>query len=238
MTRLNGVMIRIPSSVITLIGRFSLAAVFWKSGQTKIENFSIDVIDGTFHLGWPRLADATLYLFQEEYALPLLSTEIAAYMATFAEHLLPIMLLVGLGTRFAALGLLGMTLIIQLFVYPDAYAVHGTWAAVLLYLMAMGGVSDPSEGSASYVPAAYVWLITRSAVIWWPKFRHPEHISVCTCKLMRSPRDRSRSSRSESRRVASRHFNMANPPGQTIGVLNRHATVIGRDAESRANYWC
>lgn len=139
LTRLNGVMSRIPSSVITLIGRFSLAAVFWKSGQTKVENFSIDVIDGTFHLGWPRLADATLYLFQEEYALPLLSTEIAAYMATFAEHLLPIMLLLGLGTRFAALGLLGMTLIIQLFVYPDAYAVHGTWAAVLLYLMAMGG---------------------------------------------------------------------------------------------------
>lgn len=141
LTPINGLLSRIPSSVIALVGRFSLAAVFWKSGQTKIENFSIDLVEGTFHLGWPRLADSTLYLFQEEYALPLLPTEMAAYLATYAEHLLPILLLLGLGTRFAALGLLGMTLVIQLFVYPDAYAVHGTWAAILLYLMATGGGS-------------------------------------------------------------------------------------------------
>lgn len=135
----NRAMQAIPASLIALIGRFSLAAVFWKAGQTKIENFSLDLIDGRFDLGWPRLAESTLYLFQEEYALPLLSSEVAAYLATFAEHALPVMLLLGLGTRFAALGLLTMTLVIQVFVYPDAYVVHGTWAAIALMLMARGG---------------------------------------------------------------------------------------------------
>jgi putative oxidoreductase len=55
-----------------------------------------------------------------------------------AEHVFPFLLLIGLATRFSALALLGMTLVIQLFVYPDAYATHGTWAALLLYLMARG----------------------------------------------------------------------------------------------------
>ncbi|MNZ22875.1 TQO small subunit DoxD [compost metagenome] len=59
-------------------------------------------------------------------------------MATFAEHFFPVLILLGLATRFSALMLLGMTLTIQLFVYPDAYPTHGIWAAVLLYLMASG----------------------------------------------------------------------------------------------------
>lgn len=62
----------------------------------------------------------------------------AAYLAAFAEHFFPILILIGFATRFSALALLGMTLTIQLFVYPDAYPTHGTWAAVLLYLMARG----------------------------------------------------------------------------------------------------
>jgi len=59
-------------------------------------------------------------------------------MAATAEHLFPLLLLLGLGTRFSALALLGMTLVIEVFVYPDAYPTHGTWAAVLLYLIARG----------------------------------------------------------------------------------------------------
>jgi len=129
---------RIPHSLVAFIGRFSIAAVFWKSGQTKVEGFVIDLIDGQFNLGWPRLSDSALALFKEEYRLPLISPEIAAPMAAFAEHALPLLILLGLGTRFSALGLLVMTLVIQVFVYPGAYPTHGVWATVLLYLIARG----------------------------------------------------------------------------------------------------
>jgi len=129
---------RIPNSVIALVARFSIAAVFWNSGQTKIEGFVINIVSGDFALGWPRLSDSAVALFQDEYKLPLISPELAAPMAAVAEHVFPLLILVGLGTRFSALALLGMTLVIQLFVYPGAYATHGTWAAVLLYLMARG----------------------------------------------------------------------------------------------------
>jgi putative oxidoreductase len=137
-TRAIGLMEKIPHSLIAFIARFSIAAVFWKSGQTKVEGLAIDLIDGTVQLGWPRLADSTIPLFQSEYHVPLLSPEIAAHMAAFAEHFFPVLILIGFATRFSALALLGMTLVIEVFVYPDAYPTHGTWAAVLLYLMATG----------------------------------------------------------------------------------------------------
>lgn len=130
---------RIPHSLIALLGRFSIAAVFWKSGQTKIEGLVLDPIGGEFQFGWPRLAESTLPLFQDEYGLPLLPPEVAAYAATAAEHVFPALLLVGLGTRLSAFALLMMTLTIQLFVYPSAYPTHGVWATVLLYLLARGG---------------------------------------------------------------------------------------------------
>jgi putative oxidoreductase len=129
---------KIPHSLIAFIARFSIAAVFWKSGQTKVEGLAIDLIDGTFQFGVPRLADSTIPLFRSEYHLPLLSPELAAHLAAFAEHFFAVLILIGFATRFSALALLGMTLTIQLFVYPDAYPTHGTWAAVLLYLMATG----------------------------------------------------------------------------------------------------
>jgi putative oxidoreductase len=78
-------------------------------------------------------------LFQDEYRLPLLPPEIAAYAAATAEHVFPVLLLLGFATRLSALALLVMTLTIQVFVYPAAYATHGVWAAVLLYLLARGG---------------------------------------------------------------------------------------------------
>ena len=136
--RFNSTCSTIPQWLIALVGRFAIAAVFWKSGQTKIEGFSIDIISGTFELGIPSFASSTLYLFANEYQLPLISPWLAALLATIAEHVLPVMLLFGVGTRFAAIGLLTMTLVIQVFVYPSAYVVHATWAAVLLFLIAKG----------------------------------------------------------------------------------------------------
>lgn len=101
-----------------------MAAVFRQSGQTKVD-------------GW-HVTDSAIYLFQHEYALPLINPTLAAYMAAAAEHLFPVMLVLGLGARFAALGLLAMTLVIEIFVYPDAWVVHATWGACLLFIVARG----------------------------------------------------------------------------------------------------
>lgn len=128
----------IPESLVAFIARFSIAATFWKSGQTKVEGFAVDIVERSFNLGWPSLASSTVDLFRDEYRLPLVAPELAAPMAAFAEHLFPALILLGLATRLSATALLIMTLVIQLFVYPDAYATHGTWAAVLLYLMLRG----------------------------------------------------------------------------------------------------
>jgi putative oxidoreductase len=130
---------RIPDSLIALLARFALAATFWSSGQTKVQGFAINFITGNFEFGWPQLSDSVVELFREEYKLPIIPPELAAPMAAFAEHLFPLLLLIGLATRFSALALLGMTMTIQIFVYPDAYALHGAWAACLLFLMAKGG---------------------------------------------------------------------------------------------------
>ncbi|WP_372828520.1 DoxX family protein [Polaromonas sp.] len=134
----HGLMGELPNTLLAFIARFSIAAVFWKSGQTKIEGLAIDIVSGTFTLGVPRLSENAVFLFKEEYKLPVLSPELGAALAALGEHILPIFILLGLATRLSALGLLGMTMVIQLFVYPGAYATHGTWAAVLLYLMAHG----------------------------------------------------------------------------------------------------
>ncbi|EOG7683156.1 DoxX family protein [Vibrio cholerae] len=129
---------RIPNTIIALLARFSIAAIFWKSGQTKIEGLTIDIVAGEFKLGWPSYSDSLLDLFRYEYQLPLIPPEIAAPAAAFAEHFFPLLILIGFATRFSALALLGMTTVIQIFVYPDAYATHGVWAAVLLFLVARG----------------------------------------------------------------------------------------------------
>jgi len=129
---------RIPDTLIAVVARFSIAAVFWKSGQTKVEGLAIDIVSGEFTLGWPKLSDSALFLFRDEYQLPVLPPELAALAAASAEHLFPILILIGLATRLSAFALLVMTLTIQLFVYPSAYPIHGVWAAVLLFLMAKG----------------------------------------------------------------------------------------------------
>jgi putative oxidoreductase len=133
-----GIAERIPNTLLAFVARFSIAAVFWKSGQTKIQGFAVDIVNGEFTLGWPGLSDSVVDLFRDEYKLPIIPPEIAAIMAATAEHLFPLLILFGFATRLSALALLGMTMTIQLLVYPDAYPTHGTWAAVLLYLMVHG----------------------------------------------------------------------------------------------------
>lgn len=136
--RAIAVMSAVPHWLIAALARFSIAAVFWKSGQTKIEGFALDIIGGTVKLGTPKLAESAVTLFQEEYKLPIIGPETGAVLAATAEHVLPALILIGLATRFSALGLLVMTAVIEIFVYPDAYPTHGVWAAVLLYLIARG----------------------------------------------------------------------------------------------------
>lgn len=134
----TGILNRIPHSAIALLGRFSIATTFWVSGQTKIEGLVLDPIGRTVALGMPRLSASALELFRSEYALPILPPELAAYLAATAEHVLPLLLLLGLATRVSALGLLVMTLVIQVFVYPLAFPTHAVWATVLIYLIARG----------------------------------------------------------------------------------------------------
>ena len=95
-------------------------------GRTKVE--------GLF-----TVPQTTFDLFETEYALPLLDPHTAAYAAAAAEHVFPILLFLGLFTRCSALALLGMTAVIQIFVYPDAWPTHLSWAAVFLPLIAFGG---------------------------------------------------------------------------------------------------
>jgi putative oxidoreductase len=137
-TKTNALFECIPHSLIALLARFSLAMTFWLSGQTKVEGLVLDPISGTVQLGIPRISENALELFRSEYALPLIPPELAAPLAAVAEHLFPLLLLVGLATRLSALVLLGMTLVIQLFVYPSAFATHGLWAVSMLYIMARG----------------------------------------------------------------------------------------------------
>ncbi|MGE4243646.1 DoxX family protein [Ramlibacter sp.] len=138
MNRLIALFERIPHSVVAFVARFSIAAVFWSSGQTKVEGFALNIVSGELELGWPRLKESAVALFRDEYRVPLLPAEFAAPLAAAAEHVFPLLILIGLATRLSSTALLGMTIVIQLFVYPGAYATHGTWAAVLLYLMARG----------------------------------------------------------------------------------------------------
>lgn len=142
---------------LPLLGRLSIGSVFWQSGQTKVQGFVVDLVGGHIALGWPRLSDSAVDLFQYEYKLPLLPPEIAAIMGATAEHILPFLLFIGLGTRFAALGLLGMTAIIEIFVYPDAWPTHGTWATILLLLIIYGG----GKASLDALIAPHLAKITR-----------------------------------------------------------------------------
>lgn len=115
-----------PDALLLLVARFGIAAVFFMSGRTKV--------DGIIHI-----TDGTYELFRTDYALPLIPPDIAAIAATWSEHVFSILLVFGLFTRFSALALFMMTLTIEIFVYPDAWPTHLSWAAILLPLMFRGG---------------------------------------------------------------------------------------------------
>lgn len=123
--RLNNVFDQIPHDLVAFALRVFPAMVFWLSGRTKVE--------GLF-----TIKDSTWFLFKEEFSLPLIPSDLAVVLATAAEHVLPLLLILGLFTRFAALGLLIMTAVIQVFVYPDAWVTHGLWGATFLALIARG----------------------------------------------------------------------------------------------------
>ena len=124
--RFCGIAARVlPDELLLLVGRLAIAAVFFLSGRTKVE-------------GVLTITPSTEELFRSEYALPLVDPVVAAHAAAYSEHLFPVLLVLGLATRPAAFALLGMTAVIQVFVYPDAWSTHLTWAAILLLLIGRG----------------------------------------------------------------------------------------------------
>jgi putative oxidoreductase len=116
----------LPDSFLLLVARLGAASIFFLSGRAKVE-------------GWFTITDGTFDLFATDYALPFIPPHVAAYAATISEHLFSVLLAIGLFTRAGALGLLGMTLVIEVFVYPDAWPTHLSWAGLLLPLLAKGG---------------------------------------------------------------------------------------------------
>ncbi|MDG9784874.1 DoxX family protein [Metapseudomonas otitidis] len=121
----DGLQRLLPDALLYLLVRVGIASVFFLSGRTKVDGL-LTITPGTYEL------------FRSEYALPLLPPELAAHLATYAEHLFPLLLVLGLATRLSALALLGMTLVIEVFVYPDAWSTHLSWAALLLVLVGRG----------------------------------------------------------------------------------------------------
>ena len=115
----------IGMDLVLAVSRIGIAFVFFYSGRTKV--------DGFLHV-----ADGAVALFRDEYHLPLVDPAVAAHAAAYAEHLFPLLLVLGLATRLSALALLGMTLVIEVFVYPDAWPTHLSWAAPLLLLATRG----------------------------------------------------------------------------------------------------
>jgi putative oxidoreductase len=120
-TRILGALDRTPFSIVQLLIRVSIGAVFWSAGLTKIKS-------------WP----ATVALFQNEYHVPLITPTIAASMATAVELSCPILLFLGLGTRLATVPMLVQSFVIAVFVYPEEWVEHLTWASLLLALLVRG----------------------------------------------------------------------------------------------------
>jgi putative oxidoreductase len=124
----------VPPSLNGLLCRWGVAAIFWRSGQTKVHGFF--QIDPT-----------TFDLFRDEYRLPLLPPEIAAVAATISEHLFSALLVLGLASRLSATALFGMTMVIEIFVYPASWPDHLLWSSALLYVLFRG----PGEWSLDHL---------------------------------------------------------------------------------------
>ena len=124
--RLTGLLGRVPLDLPLLVARLGVAGVFFMSGRTKVTGFLT-------------ITDSARELFRTDYKIPLIPPEIAVYLATYSEHLFPILLVLGLFTRLGALALLGMTTVIEVFVYPDAWPTHLSWAGLMVPLIVLGG---------------------------------------------------------------------------------------------------
>ena len=121
----------IPHAIIALLARFGVGGVFLYSGLNKVTNCDFPFLDC-------KITSSTYNLFKTQWQVPLLPYEVSAVLATIGEHVFPFLLFIGLASRFAAGGLFVMTLVIQIFVYPDAWPTHTVWAAALLYIIARG----------------------------------------------------------------------------------------------------
>ena len=122
---------KVPEAIMLLFVRVALAGIFWRSGRSKVEEGS-----------WFQISDSTYFLFSEEYSAVPLPSDFAAVMATVSEHVFAILLVLGLLTRLSAAALIGMTMVIQIFVYPEAWwSVHMLWVALALVLIVRGGGS-------------------------------------------------------------------------------------------------
>jgi len=130
---------RIPHDLVALVCRFGVGLVFWLSGRTKVEGWNLFDLQAS-----------QKFLFTEVHPVPGVPWEVAAQLAAIGEHVLPLLLFVGLATRFAAVALLAMTIVIQI-ALPTGFPTHLLWAGVLLYLMAQG----PGRASVDW------WLARR-----------------------------------------------------------------------------
>src|SRR5690349_936755 len=110
-----------PVAVLQFLLRFSIASVFWHSGMTKIASW-----------------DTTIALFRDEYMVPILPPELAAGLAATVELTCPVLLVLGLATRLATLPMLGMTFVIEVFVYPEQWIEHLMWASILVFILTRG----------------------------------------------------------------------------------------------------
>jgi len=114
----------LPYDALALLARIGMAGVFWRAGQAKVD-------------GWA-VTEFTVMLFRDEYKVPILPPELAAHLAAAIEHVCPILLILGLGTRLGAAVMLGMALVIQIFVFPQSWPEHAVWAVALALLLGRG----------------------------------------------------------------------------------------------------
>ena len=135
---------RFPLSIIQLAGRIGVGAVFFKAGLLKYRSWEFTVL-----------------LFRDEYKVPLLDPAVAARIATVQELTIPILLFLGLATRLATLPLLGMILVIQIFVYPNAFNDHLVWGSILLLLLTRG----PGVFSLDHLIERFIAARSRRAMI-------------------------------------------------------------------------
>lgn len=140
---INNIFGKITLCHLSVWARVAVAAIFWRSAMTKITlnedaaNFSFGQVWQVITLKW-EISDMTYMLFENEYDVPLISSNLAANMAILAEISLPILLILGLATRLSAFALFMMVVVIQIFVFPGSWPDHMIWAISLLFLMKNG----------------------------------------------------------------------------------------------------